>query len=603
MNLDFYKEVNVDFENLLRDDKKFAVFAGAGISMNPPSNLLSARQIVSYLINLCCPEEEAETILNLPLLRYELVIEAIQLYMDENLNFMNFFDYFERPNAIHYFCAALAISGNDIITTNFDYLIELALMNLIRKAKNIKTIITKDDFTKHEDPEELRKKGFYPICKIHGSKKNIITGEWTTSSLITTISSLGRERESLETFTIEPYKRAFIENSTKNRSLIILGYSGSDDFDLGPTLEELEGVSEIIWINHVFTPSPAGEKQKKGKKRATVPKIYEIRPDLKISELEKIIRADETGPLTSQDKEKDSNSQNSSINEQKLQQIDRVLLNLQLRYKIRGESTKIYRIDADTLNFTEQILWKYLASNIVMPKLEAPDRSIDELLLIIKSLIDEKKRNPFNKYQMGWYLYNQLSDLDGALRCCEKGLEFARKHDDSELEAVFLIKKARIFDKNGRKSEALEIYKRIEEIARKIDNDDLLSTCLINLGDMLKQMGRYKEALRVYNEAEIVISRSSNYNKKPSLLANMALVHNLIGASERAYELYDEALRLNDKIGNLTLKATILNNLGLMKLKEAEVDRSKYEEALSLLKQAIKIDDLLGNLAYKAQRL
>ncbi|MHA1315759.1 MAG: tetratricopeptide repeat protein, partial [Candidatus Helarchaeota archaeon] len=85
--------------------------------------------------------------------------------------------------------------------------------------------------------------------------------------------------------------------------------------------------------------------------------------------------------------------------------------------------------------------------------------------------------------------------------------------------------------------------------------------------------------------------------------ANMAAVYDHLGKTERAHELYDEALKLNDKIGNLTLKATILNNLGLMKLKEAETDQSKFDEALSLLEQAIKIDDLLGNLAFKAQRL
>ncbi|MHA1146526.1 MAG: SIR2 family protein, partial [Candidatus Helarchaeota archaeon] len=248
----FYKESKLTYEDLLCKDKNYTAFVGAGVSMNPPSNLLSARQIVKYLIGMCCPEEEIERILELPQLRYELVIEGIQLYMDEDLNFMNFFDYFERPNAIHYFCAALIRLGHDIITTNFDYLIEFALMNLLKKAETIKPIITRDDFAKFSDPKKLHQNGYYPICKIHGSKKNIITGKLTTKSMITTISSLGKERESLETFTIEPYKRAFVENATKNKSLIILGYSGSDDFDLGPTLEELTDVSEIIWINHAF---------------------------------------------------------------------------------------------------------------------------------------------------------------------------------------------------------------------------------------------------------------------------------------------------------------------------------------------------------------
>ena len=35
-------------------------------------------------------------------------------------------------------------------------------------------------------------------------------------------------------------------------ALVIMGYSGSDDFDIGPMLKELPALTRLIWIDHSF---------------------------------------------------------------------------------------------------------------------------------------------------------------------------------------------------------------------------------------------------------------------------------------------------------------------------------------------------------------
>ena len=65
-----------------------------------------------------------------------------------------------------------------------------------------------------------------------------------------TTKSFVRNKRGLNIFELEPYKQNAVENSLKNRTLVIMGYSGSDDFDIMPTLKSIDGINEIIWISH-----------------------------------------------------------------------------------------------------------------------------------------------------------------------------------------------------------------------------------------------------------------------------------------------------------------------------------------------------------------
>ena len=139
---------------------------------------------------------------------------------------------------------------NYVITTNFDYLIEMALKKKLDifptfhdYHKKVILIITKEDYRKKVSFQ-------FPIIKIHGSKWDTIKGQLTKDSLITTISALGREREKGETFAIEPYKKPLVNEVMNGRDLVIMGYSGSDDFDISPMLKELTTMKRIIWIEH-----------------------------------------------------------------------------------------------------------------------------------------------------------------------------------------------------------------------------------------------------------------------------------------------------------------------------------------------------------------
>ena len=68
-------------------EELYTFLAGAGISMDPPSNVPSARMFVKKLFQYYAPEDEIETLLNLESLRYEFLVEKVQNFFDERVGY------------------------------------------------------------------------------------------------------------------------------------------------------------------------------------------------------------------------------------------------------------------------------------------------------------------------------------------------------------------------------------------------------------------------------------------------------------------------------------------------------------------------------------
>ena len=75
-------------EDLFEKNEKYTLLVGAGISMNPPSCIPSARAFVHSLLEIYAPEEDVEALSNLTDLRYEIVCDKIQEFFDKNYSFI-----------------------------------------------------------------------------------------------------------------------------------------------------------------------------------------------------------------------------------------------------------------------------------------------------------------------------------------------------------------------------------------------------------------------------------------------------------------------------------------------------------------------------------
>ncbi|MHA2180361.1 MAG: tetratricopeptide repeat protein [Promethearchaeota archaeon] len=531
-----------NFKDYLLHKNKITFLVGAGISMDAPSNLPSAQGFSQTLLKYITPIEEFEKISSLEGLRYEMVIERVQNGYDENLWFMDYLDLIEKYNKIHLFLAHSIKMGKNVITTNFDYLIEHALMDLLDENERnlIIPIITKEDFEKSEDRDYLR--GKYPLFKIHGSKKNIITDEITIQSLITTISSLGKDREATETFSIEKYKEPLMSGLLKNAVLIVMGYSGSDTFDVTPLLKKFPDLEAIIWIDHSLGDS------------------------IEISDISKHKK-----PI------------------EKLTNLENLLTDLHLQH-----GYDVYYIKSNTRSFIEKILWTTFLSNLEIPKI----KEFSSPIMSFEEFIEPEYKNfsLTQRYNTAVKIYTDLSQYDDAMRCAEIGIPIADRENEIQRKANFLNHIGIIKMNQGDIDGAIESYERALEINKKCDYKFGIANVLNSLGmchrrrsEHTKAIEYYKESIKYYEEIESMQGLMIEFN-------NLGVIFAELNESKKALEYYEKSLEYAGILGDLTRKATRLNNIATLYDKEFD-DAPK---AISYTLDALKIYEEMGEYASQA---
>ncbi len=603
-------------EFIKRDDLTFLV--GAGCSHDSPSNIPLASEMMECIIRYICDKSETKKILKLKKLRFEQLIEIMQNLFDNNLNILNYIELCDRPNLHHFFLAKMIEKGNFVMTTNFDFLIEYALLKLNIPKNQLKIIITKEDFELNNNPALLFQQGIKTLYKIHGSSKNIISNEDTRKSLIATIRALGRNKQGLNIFQIEPFKRQLFNNISKNRSIIILGYSGTDDFDIIPTLKQLKNIKNFLWVNHIEDDE-----------------TYEI-----INEIE-IIKIRE---------------------ENEFNQLDRLLMDIKRMTNVK----KVYRIDANTTRLISNIIDE---RNIVKSKdfsiefyswlkknLNITNKVIklffaheiyftfdlhDDALRCAKKIyrLTEKSKNKWNllalnnigliNYYKGNYpealkyykeainkneyyndpilkadllnnigmVYKMQSNYHDALKCFNKA-EKIFSHMNSAKIAVIQINIASIYEIQGDFSKATKYFQNALSMSEQTGELLVKAIILNDIANIYKEQGNYQDALKLYNEAKKIFTELGAIGKKLTILNNMGIIYGYEGDYDKGLKSYNKALKIAEKQGDLSGKASVFNNIG-----NHFQDLGDLKKAFKYYNKALFIDGKLNNLAGKATRL
>jgi tetratricopeptide (TPR) repeat protein len=244
-------------EELISADQKIAVLAGAGVSIPPPSRLPAGGAFMSGLIKTIAPPELVEELLAFSnpfradrksagdFLRFEGLLQLVRETVDPSLEVLDILDdeAHQQPNLNHFFLATLIGHGHTVFTTNFDALIEAAAVDA-RIGIACKPVINSEDFAASAQTAPA-----FPLFKLHGSLKRwtehgVYEARETIQATIDTVGESGMEMK------FEPGKRRVLRASLTERPLIVLGYSGYDDFDIVPVLASLRSSQELIWINH-----------------------------------------------------------------------------------------------------------------------------------------------------------------------------------------------------------------------------------------------------------------------------------------------------------------------------------------------------------------
>ncbi|MFX0091094.1 MAG: tetratricopeptide repeat protein [Candidatus Hodarchaeota archaeon] len=514
---------------LVKDSLTFLV--GAGISIEAPSSLKSARQIMEAIIRFGVPEEVVQILLEITNLRFEYLLQEFRDTYDNSLKFLEYFEEFTQPNIIHQFLAEMIQKGQNVLTTNFDSLIERAV-GLDRDELRI--IITRNDFEAYSNPQRAINEGLLPVYKLHGSLKNAKTDEDTRDSVIATIDALGKHKVK-EILSVEEFKLNLLEQVCQERTLVIMGYSGGDDFDIIPTLLRIKGLKRVIWISH-------------SKKMGSSRDFYRISPKSELLS-GKI-------PFMSQE--------------------DRILYNI---WKLR--SIEMIKVVTHTTS---------LIADLMGVSYRRVDPSVD---FDVFHWLTANIPKPTEKEQLFFaaqVLYNYKL-LPEALKYFQKAYEIDRQFKNSVGMAKALGKMGSITRELGDVNKALEYFQKAYEIDEGLGNQAGMAIALNKIGIIYRMGKDYQKALEYHQKAYEINTQLDDPMGLTSVLGNIGIVYRQTRQLQKALECHQRAYEIDTKIGNLKGIAAALGNIGI--IYEKLRNRKK---ALEHYRKSYEIDKRLGNL-------
>ena len=264
MNLNLPESIESSAQEIVNliQERKLAIVCGAGISITPPSNLPSARDlrmaIIRKIINVgsldtgirisledgVIKEKGIEASIKNEANKYFYPFESFIQTVDENAPILDtLVELFKlgEPNKNHTLFAELIKKGyvKELFTTNFDSKIEEAL----ELHEDLKKFSRRDNFKVLSSESEFKKVDWglnVPVIyKVHGTVSD-------KNSIRTTLVTVSR-RELVEA-RVRVIRHFFQESK---HDILILGYSASDEFDINPILRDLQSNNRIFMIKHL----------------------------------------------------------------------------------------------------------------------------------------------------------------------------------------------------------------------------------------------------------------------------------------------------------------------------------------------------------------
>jgi tetratricopeptide (TPR) repeat protein len=530
-----------NLRELFKPGEKLSFLLGAGISVDAPASIPASDSFIAEILSICCPPEELPTIMEFNNLDYDIVVEALVSTIDKQLMFMDFYEKCNSPNLNHYFLAKMAQKGHYIFTTNFDNMLERALELTIGKEsrKQILSVITREDFQQYSETQALFDSGFYPIYKLHGSKYNYISNQDCSESIIITKERASQDRERRQTFGVEPFKRPAIRHLFFERTLVVIGYAGNDQFDIMPMLYSAEGVTKIIWIKH---SDQAGIS------------IEELTPDsLEIPED-------------------------------------------QLKMLKKSISCPIYRINTNALFFIKKYLWKMLLASEPYPAFD-PRPGI-EFGRWIEKEYSKLTISDLEKYDFIAHLCRRSNHLDKALEYTMKALQLARAAPKMDLEAQYSHSIGMLCLMKRDYSQALQHLEAANQLLQNPeDTSEGRFQFYSNQANLLNDIGlahyylkEPDKAMDYYQKALNIMVEFNLFAGKNSTLNNIGLIYLGQKKYDEALPLFQEALELSEQNGDVENKAIYLKHMAIV-----YSNRKQFEEANNFLQEALKINKIIND--------
>ncbi|UCE73708.1 MAG: tetratricopeptide repeat protein [Methanomassiliicoccales archaeon] len=586
---------------LCKRPSDIAYLAGAGISIPPPSALPSASAFISSLANTITKDPNLQTaILDRTFtsdsdkrfvgdfLRFEAVMGCIKLAIDPELQILRIYSDSNTPNSYHFYLANQLNRGAIVLTTNFDNLIEIAC----RTSGVDYSLVVSDEKleTFSANPSSFKN----PVIKLHGG--------------FDLIDSRGRKRQGAENVktTLEQVGKVYLSSrpnqltsalSTviRTRHMVIIGYSGCDDFDIMPGIMEERPLKGLTWIDHSDQPVEVLRQPPQDS------------PDLPPYRL---------------------------LAEHSQKQSDIKI--------IRGSTATILGIDMNEVNTNERYDWtnmfanwseKYLVSEAhrrlllgqILIKLDRFEEGAETLEDISRDTLSQEQLGAL--YLILSCLYVYLNDNKRAILSLSEIAESQQKIEGISLKGFAYFNLARINTNMGQYAEAemyinaaMKIFKQGNDLGRIADcfhergriyidteNNDEAIKCIESSVKIAERIGDLTGVAIGYNEIARALTEKGNFDEAKVYIGKAIRIYNLYGdntglgithhtygyilAMEKDYigaaHWFKKAIEYERSAGAKLDLAHSLHSLGDMYIGMKELDKAKkcVEESLKIKRE------------------
>lgn len=503
------------------------VFTGAGVSCDAPTCLPLGNQLVDILLSKLVTPEIKHCLDNTDL-RPEVVMQVLWEYTGESI-FTALSALSQRPpNKLHTLLESLRIHGkiSKIITTNLDLCHE-------------KASVEKDDLK---------------VVHLHG-----VAGKKDTIMYALDQVSNKRAQDA----------GMILLKAIQDSTVLFLGYSGRDDFDLAPALINLPANVNFVWVEHDVKSDN-----------------WEINRNFSSSDAFSILSSRRAGEVTyirgntwaflrdwASHEGVDASKIGIDVNSTLLS-FDSSAIRRKVSQSI---SESLPRLENDTARLVvAEFLFRFLNRS------EEADKIICQVDL--KNVTIERKGSYYRllgyiKYRCGFY-----SEAEEAFKeCLKKGgrdglilrclADIAYRRNDFKLAKKLLwqaINNAESDPKNGMR-----------------DKGQILNS----YGLLLQDTGRRDEALKVYEEAEALLRKEGDVYGVSDILNNKGTLYLDAIRLLDAEEAFREALSLREQINHVQGVCYSYLNIGLVKRIDYCMNGNllSYEEAHNLFKKALEV--------------
>lgn len=525
------------------ENKQVALFCGAGISFN--SGLPLANTLIKHILRELDLKDA-----DLPLLlQSKLPFEAfIQTLMDEveSDHLLEIFGQGE-PSTTHDFIAGLIKRGyiTTVMTTNFDQLIEKALENIgFKKDADYLVYITEEDFSKIDWNDTKKCK----IIKIHGcvSDKN---------SMAITLGEVAK-------MTIGQHRAKTVNSffsSRINHSVMVLGYSCSDIFDISPEIERMiNEMSEIHFIDHIFNDATRTEtinlKEVSNPFRAFDGTRYYVNTDVLLASLGRHFFKKE--PVFKQ-------------------------------YTVDWKQ-KVEQWTQEAITFSYGI--KYHIAGRLLYDVGEYDRAITVWNQGIP--FAQKEKNQVFFYSLLGNLgmaYNAFGQYSLAKSCLEESVNACEQLGNIQGFIAQSQALGNIYRNIGEYEKAITVFKKIISVAKK--NQEIYGLCssLGNLANVYNQIHSPDETIEVLKEGIPIALVSGHKQFEGSMKCNLGVAFAQKGDLKKAAFYIEESVQITRSIGDKNGECMALINLSNVALSSGD-----YESCAVTSKAALKIAIAMG---------